>query len=420
LDEDEPTELVTTIATEWQPGGTASSVRPVALHRIGSVDAYRGLVMLLMLAEVLRTCTVSPLVPLASLFAFVCAEQSHAAWVGMSLHDLIQPSFYFLVGLAFVLSRQRRRASGESRARLAQHTLLRSLILIFLGMALQAAKPRQWDWYFLDTLTQIGLAYPFLAVLAGRRPAVRLAAIVAILVGYWAWFALTPVPAAAPDPLAAFLSPAWVRDHGLSGFGSHWQKNQNVAWAFDLWFVNLFPRNVPHWGYVTGLTTLNFVPSIATMLLGSSAGYRLLRTQKGQPVVRPLAVRGVVLAGAGALLGVTGLCPIVKAIWTPSWVLVSGGCCYLLLACFHLLADELHWRHALFPLSVVGMNSLAAYILSFVFPAYAFNSIHRIVGFRPFEVFGSGYEPFVYGLLILSLYWLALYAMYRQRVFLRI
>src|SRR4051812_1839016 len=80
--------------------------------RIQSVDAYRGLVMVLMLAEVFRSCAVAASIPSSRLWAFICDQQSHAAWVGCSLHDLIQPAFYFLVGIGLIISLRRRLAAG--------------------------------------------------------------------------------------------------------------------------------------------------------------------------------------------------------------------------------------------------------------------------------------------------------------------
>src|SRR5262249_14740756 len=77
---------------------------PVPPSRVGSIDAYRGLVMFLMMAEVLQFCAVKGNVKGSDLWAFLCHHQSHAEWIGCSLHDLIQPSFSFLVGVALPFS----------------------------------------------------------------------------------------------------------------------------------------------------------------------------------------------------------------------------------------------------------------------------------------------------------------------------
>jgi predicted acyltransferase len=77
---------------------------------------------------------------------------------------------------------------------MTQHAILRSAILIVLGMALVSIHQRRWVWWFDDTLTQIGLAYPFLFLIALRPKRDWYLALAAILVSYWLWFALSPTP----------------------------------------------------------------------------------------------------------------------------------------------------------------------------------------------------------------------------------
>ena len=82
--------------------------------RLTSLDAYRGLVMLLMMAEALSLWRVAQAVPGSALWRFLAHHQSHAEWIGCSLHDLIQPSFSFLVGVALPFSLASRAARGQS------------------------------------------------------------------------------------------------------------------------------------------------------------------------------------------------------------------------------------------------------------------------------------------------------------------
>jgi predicted acyltransferase len=125
--------------------------------------------MLLIFAELLRSCAVAAALPGSTLWAIICEQQTHASWVGASLHDLIQPSFYLLVGIGLFFSLRRRLSSGDRPGAIAGHVVVRSAVLIVLGMVLVSSHPRQWQWWFDDTLTQIGLAYPFLFLIA-RRP----------------------------------------------------------------------------------------------------------------------------------------------------------------------------------------------------------------------------------------------------------
>jgi predicted acyltransferase len=389
--------------------------------RIIAVDAYRGAVMMLMLAEVLKSCAVSAAMPTSALWRAICGQQSHAVWVGYSLHDLIAPSFYFLLGIGVHLSQVRRRAAGEPRWKSVAHVAVRSVVLVFLGMALFAAHPRQWVWMFNDAVTQMGLAYPFVYAIALQQRRYRLTALVAILSAYWLWFALSPLPSADFDYGRVGVAADWLREHGLTGFSAHWQKGSNPAAVFDQWFMNLFPRDEPFAGDRDGLATLNFIPSIATMILGVLAGgYLSTSTRSSTDRIKVFVAAGLVLVAGGLVLDALGICPVSKPIWTPAFVLVSGGWCFMVLAAFCAIAERTRPAYLLFPLIVVGLNSIVAYSLSHLYPALAFNSLHRVFGYGPFEVLGAAYEPLLYGCTLLMGYWLLLYALYRRRIFIHI
>src|ERR1700757_1253776 len=124
--------------------------------RLASIDAYRGLVMFLMMAEVLQLCRVASKLPGQRIWELLCHHQSHVEWVGCSLHDLIQPSFSFLVGVALPFSLANRLAKGQSKAGMTAHALWRSLILVFLGVFLRSRHQGQTYFTFEDTLSQIG------------------------------------------------------------------------------------------------------------------------------------------------------------------------------------------------------------------------------------------------------------------------
>src|SRR5512136_868456 len=98
--------------------------------RLTSLDAYRGWVMFLMMAEVLALSRVARAKPDSALWQFLAHHQSHVAWIGCSLHDLIQPSFSFLVGVALPFSLASRAARGQSRRRMIGHALWRAFVLV--------------------------------------------------------------------------------------------------------------------------------------------------------------------------------------------------------------------------------------------------------------------------------------------------
>jgi predicted acyltransferase len=395
---------------------TAAPVR----SRVLSIDSYRGLVMALMLGEVLHSCEVAGAPGAAALWGVVCYEQTHAAWTGCSLHDLIQPGFYLLVGAGVFFSLSRRRDNCVPPWQTAGRVVLRSMALIVLGMLMLAVHPRAWVWWFCDTLTQIGLAYPFLYLIARCSRRMWWVAVGLILISYWLVFALYPVPGPNFDYAAVGVGPEWLRLHGLQGFAAHWQKNSNAAAAFDRWFLNLFPQDAPYVGSSNGLVTLNFIPSIATMVLGVAAADVLRSSRSVWQKERWLIGAGIALSVSGWYVGRLGFAPVVKAIWTPSWVLFSGGLCYGFLAAFTAITEGAGLRRLVFPLVVIGQNSIVAYVLSHVYPAFGYNAIRRVIGERVFDVFGRVYEPAVYGASVFALYWLLLFILYKRRILVRI
>jgi predicted acyltransferase len=245
-------------------------------------------------------------------------------------------------------------------------------------------------------------------------------ALCVILVGYWAAFASYPFPGAEFDYARVGVPQAWLETNGLSGFAAHWQKNSNLAWSFDTWFLNLFSRERPFLFNRGGYATLSFIPTLGTMILGLMAGNVLRRPNDAGAKVRWLVIAGLVGLAAGWGLGALGLCPVVKRIWTPSWTLFSGGWCFLLLAAFYWVIDVAKVKGWAFPLIVVGVNSIAAYLIAHLFDTFIEKNLITHLGQSPFTVFGAAYQPFVHGAATLFIMWLLLYWMYRRRLFLKI
>lgn len=394
------------------PASAAGSVRVMAL------DAYRGLVMLLMMAEVLELRRVADAKPGSAFWQFLAHHQSHVEWVGCSLHDLIQPSFSFLVGVALPFSLSNRLARGQSRAHLTAHAFWRALVLVLLGVFLRSIGAPQTYWTFEDTLTQIGLGYGFLFLLAQASVRVQWIAFGGILFGYWLAFALYPAPGPGFDPSAVGVPAGWP--YWLHGFAAHWNKNCNLAWAADTHFLNWFPREKPFLFNEGGYSTLSFIPTLATMLLGSIAGAMLRSGGSQWRKLQWLVIGGVIGLGAGALLGALGICPVVKRIWTPSWVLFSGGWCLLLTAAFYGIMEMGGRRAWAFPLVVIGMNSIAAYCLAHLAGDFIAGSLTTHLGGRAFQFFGADYESLLQGGAVLAIFWLILFWMHRRKIFLRI
>jgi len=383
-----------------------------------AVDAYRGLVMLLMMAEVLRFSKVALSYPGSIFWHILSYNQSHVEWTGMSLHDTIQPSFTFLVGVALPYSLRSRMRKGQSFQHTLAHTIWRSLILIALGIFLRSLHRPETYFTFEDTLTQIGLGYTFLFLASLLKPRWQWTVLGLTLFFYWLAWALYPAPGPNFNYAAVGVPPEW-HQHLLTGFAAHWNKNSNLGQAFDVWFLNLFPRTSPFLFNEGGYLTLSFIPTFGTMLLGLAAGRWFLASEPKIPL-RRFFLAAVALICAALLLHFTGVCPIVKRIWTPSWTLFSGGVCFLFLWAFSWIIDAKNHRRWAFPLVIVGMNSIAAYLMSFLFEERVADSFRIHLGSRVLNMFGTALEPLFLGSLTLLTYWLILFWMYRRKIFLRV
>ena len=374
--------------------------------------------MFLMMAEVLSLSRVSAALPDSAFWRFLAHHQTHVEWIGCSLHDLIQPSFSVLVGVALPFSLASRVARGQSRARMTLHAFWRALVLVLLGVFLRSIDRAQTYWTFEDTLSQIGLGYGILFLL-GQRPARdQWIALAVLLVGYWAAFALYPLPGPDFDYTKVGVPDGWP--HLMTGFAAHWNKNSNLAWAFDTWFLNLFPRTKPFAFNGGGYATLSFIPTLGTMILGLLAGSVIRSERTPREKVKWFVVAGLAGLAAGLTFGWLGVCPVVKRIWTPGWTLFSGGWCFLLLAAFYSIMDLAGHKRWAFPLVVFGANSIAAYCMAHLFDGFVGSNLTTHLGKNAFKLLGGPYEPLLHGAAVLLVLWLLLFWMYRRKIFIRI
>lgn len=393
-------------------------------QRLVSLDAYRGFVMLLMASEGLNIGRVADQNPGSHFWQFLKYQTEHVDWRGCSLWDLIQPSFMFMVGVALPFSLASRQAKGQTFGRMLGHTVWRSLLLILLGIFLRSVHRPQTYFTFEDVLTQIGLGYTFLFLLAWTKPKVQFTAAVLILVGYWAAFALYPLPGPDFNYQSVGVPVDWPH---LTGFAAHWDKNTNLAAAADQWFLNLFPREHPFVFNGGGYLTLNFVPSLATMIFGLLAGQFLRQASPasagGSPYRRKVTTLfgvGIGCLALGAILDLTGICPSVKRIWTPSWAIFSTGWTCVLLATFYGVIDVRGYKLWAFPLVVVGMNSIAMYMMDHLWDGFIRNAWQVHFGKSFFNILSAAYAPMTEMLLMLLVLWLFCYWMYRRKLFLKI
>lgn len=351
-----------------------------------------------------------------SFWEVIKPQFEHQAWQGCSLWDMIQPSFMFMVGIAVPFSYASRREHGQSFFGMAWHALSRAVLLVALGVMLAThSGDKQTVFLFTNVLAQIGLGYFFLFLLSRLGWEYMVAGMILILAGYSWFFIQHPLPSA--DDLAAIAGMKGTENAVMQGFFGHWNIHTNAAADFDRWFLNLLPRAEAFQYNPGGYQTLNFVPALATMLGGALTGEFLMRSRRTeQRKLATLIIAGVVLLLVGTILGFT-LMPVVKRIWTPSWAILSGGWVLVMLAVFYWLVEIAGMRRLVFPLVVVGMNSITIYLLHSLCAGWIREQLHKHL---PAAAFPAEWLPVIDRCGVLFVLWLVCWWLYKQKAFLKL
>jgi predicted acyltransferase len=325
----------------------------------------------------------------------------------------------------------KRQSLGHSYSRMLGHAVWRSLVLILLSIFLMSQWADRTRWTFVNVLAQIGLGYGFLFLLWGRR--VRTQAVVAALILAGTWIAYEACPGTGLDfengAQQAGVSQEWADEH-LQGIRAPWHKNANLGHLVDVWLLNQFPRSEPFEFNQGGYPTINFIPSLATMLFGLMCGELLRSNGSAGRKLLTLLLAGVSGLAVGYLLNATGACPIVKRIWTPSWALYSTGWCCLILGGLYAVIDVMRFRWWAFPLVVMGMNSIAVYCMSMSLKPYTARQLKTHFGQEVFtlktnwvdasSLLDKAYEPTVQAVMVGLIFWLVCLYMYRHKILIRI
>ncbi len=349
------------------PAAPAAATPPPA--RLVSLDALRGFDMFWILgADALvhalaKVCDVAPLRVLAG-------QIEHKAWAGFAFYDLIFPLFVFMAGVSVVFSLNRL-IETHGRAAAVKRVLWRGGLLFALGLFYAGGFQTKWpDIRVLGVLQRIALAYTAAGLLfCFFRPRALAAIGASILVGYWALLTFVPIRdvqmerAAVPARLgvekptleqarALFDSVTTTRTGG-------YDPGRNLSDHLD--FQYLPGRKYDLYYDPEGL--LSTLPAVVSCLLGVFAGLLVRRTDWDErKKVRTLAVAGAVMVALGFLWGLQF--PVVKKIWTSSFVLVAGGYSALLLAAFYYAVDVRGWRRWCVPFVWIGMNPITLYLVS--------------------------------------------------------
>jgi predicted acyltransferase len=348
---------------------------PTASARLVSLDALRGFDLFWILGADALVRALRAMDDTAPL-RFFAAQLEHKAWAGFGFYDLIFPLFVFIVGVSLVFSLARI-VARQGRAAAVRRILRRAALLFLLGILYNGGLAEPWpDVRLAGVLQRIALAYAAAGLLFCFCKTRALAGIAgALLLGYWALLAWVPVrdlpldraaliarlPAAERDA-AGQPDPASVRalfDRTTARVRGHYEPGLNLPNHVDYQWL----PGARYDRYYDPEGLLSTLPAIATCLLGVFAGLLLRRTDRtDREKLTWLVAAGCTALALGSLWGLSF--PVVKKLWTSSFVLVAGGWSFLLLAGFYYIVDVRRWRGWCQPFVWIGMNPITLYLLS--------------------------------------------------------
>jgi predicted acyltransferase len=366
---------------------------PKSSERLLSIDALRGFDMFWIiggdkLGRMLAALSHSETARL------VDEQLEHVPWEGFHFYDLIFPLFLFLVGVVLPFSIEKSRDRGRWGVfwRIARRTAL----LFALGLLYNRILEFHWENFrWAGVLQRIALCYGIAALIAWKTPTKGIVALlVAILLGYWALLANVAAPGGKPG------------DYSIAGNLAGWVDRQYLP-------GRLF------YGHGDNEGLLSTIPAVGTALLGVLAGRWLRSGRSPWEKVAGLAIWGAAALVVGAAWGLRF--PIIKILWTSSYVLVAGGLSLLLLAVFYAVVDVLRFRRWAFFFAVIGANAITIYIapkfLNFdYFARFFLGGVYRLAG----QSISPGFQQVLEVAGVLAAEWLFLLYLYRNRIFLRV
>jgi predicted acyltransferase len=367
----------------------AAVSRTLPVERLVLLDALRGFDMLWITGGTAILLGLGKVLQRPWFDKFL-EQFDHVPWRGLHFFDLIWPLFMFIMGAAIPLSVAKRRAKGVTDRSLLLHAVRRALIMFCLGTITQGNL----------LLFDLSKFRPCYSVLHGLAAGYLLATIVvlkvnekwhpatigAFLLVYWAMIMLIPVPGVG----AGVLTP-----------------QGNVATYVDKLVLGRF-----HYGENTWF--LSYLGFGASVLLGVLAGQILMTGRAAKSKIYRLL-------GAGAVSLVVGLLwslwfPVIKLLWTSSFVLIGGGVSFLVLALFYWIIDVRGYRKWAFGFIVIGMNSIAVYFATEVFD---FTRVGNVFVGHLLPRLGR-WDSLVEACAAFAIVWLILYWMYRKKEFIKI
>lgn len=350
-------------------------------NRLESIDALRGFDMLMIIfADQFFTHLHQASQTETTLF--LATQFDHPEWFGFHFYDIVMPLFLFLVGVVIPFSMERRVKEIDKKSKLYPHLIKRFLILFVLGWIVQGNLLHldiNKFHVFSNTLQAIAVGYLITCIAYIHLDKIsRYILFIACLIVYGLLLEFANVPGVGNSELLP---------------------NTNIALYVDRYVMGGFDDDTQYTWLLSGLGF------IATTLSGLFAGEMLRSKLPREKIARNILLIGIGFIVIGLVLNLVH--PSVKKLWNSTFVLLSSGICFSMLALFYYIIDFRGYTRWSFPLKIIGINAITAYVLSHVID---FTEIAKYILFGFEQYLGRYYNAFEslggFGIIYLLLWYM--------------
>lgn len=361
--------------------------------RLGSLDFYRGLVMVLLMIEASGLYEhVLSMSSSGSLPSAIATQFTHAPWHGLHVWDIVQPAFMFIAGTAMAFSLTKQTANGRPWSLQFKHALKRSWWLFFWGVLDYAVVGSHLSFQLWNVLTQLAFTMLLAFLIFKWKISWQIALSVGLLLLNEFLFRYTHIP----------------------GFNQPFTDQHNFGNYVDLLLMNKVNSD--------GWVAINCIPTAAHTIWGAVAGKWLLKNKSIGKKLSPILILGFLLLVCGYALDISDITPIIKRISTSSFTLVTGGWCLIVLAGLYYWIDVLNHKRYLSLFTIVGMNSIFIYLFfEIVVRRWLYSYSNTIVsGVLLPTGLPNGMVLIAEALVLIALQWYLCYWLYKKKIFFKV
>ena len=356
-------------------------------NRLISLDVFRGIVVAAML-----------LVNFPGNWKAMYGPLEHAAWEGTTPTDFIFPFFIFIVGVSITLSLTRQINGSVPKKSLVSKILIRTLKIFLIGVFIKILPVFNFSRIeipgVLQRIALVFMACALLFLFTDWKSQLFLG--IGILVAYWLALCLVEVP----------------------GYGAGvLEPGKNLAnWMDGI----VFPASLLNKKGYDAEGFLSTFPAIVTGITGLLAGRILLSKNENPQKVNLFLSIGIILVFLGDSWG--WFFPVIKKIWTSSFVLLTSGWAFLVFGFLIWLIEIQNFRKGMKPWIIFGSNAIAIYILADVFETFFLRTgIHD----RMMELMdGTGmtlqFASLLWALFSLGVCFAASWLLYHKKIFIKL